>query len=98
MFLEDCPNSMSEIREAMASRDGPALKQAAHTLKGSAGAFQDREAVAAASRMEMVGRDGDWEHAEATGLVLTREIGRLTAALRDFSAAPLTKEHSKPGT
>jgi len=98
MFLEDCPNSMSEIRVAMAGRDGPALKLAAHTLKGSAGAFQDKEAVAAASRMEMVGRDGDWEHAEATGLVLSREIGRLTASLMEFSASPPNKEASKPRT
>jgi two-component system sensor histidine kinase/response regulator len=98
MFLEDCPNSMSEIRAAMACRDGAALKLAAHTLKGSAGAFQDKEAVAAASRMEMVGRDGDWEHAEATGVVLTREIDRLRASLKDFSASFPSKELSNAGT
>jgi CheY-like chemotaxis protein/HPt (histidine-containing phosphotransfer) domain-containing protein len=98
MFLEDSPISMSEIRVAMAGRDGPGLKLAAHTLKGSAGAFQDKEAVAAASRMEMVGRDGDWEHAEATGVVLTREIDRLTASLKEFSATLPSKELTKPGT
>jgi CheY-like chemotaxis protein/HPt (histidine-containing phosphotransfer) domain-containing protein len=98
MFLEDCPISMSEIRVAMADRDGPGLKLAAHTLKGSAGAFQDKEAVAAAWRMELVGRDGDWEHAEATGVVLTREIDRLTESLKDFSAALPNKELTKPGT
>ena len=98
MFLEDCPISMSEIRAAMASRDGPALKLAAHTLKGSAGAFQDHEAVEAASRMEMVGRDGDWEHAEASGLILTREIDRLTASLMDYSMSGPSRELAKPGT
>ena len=96
MFLEDCPISMSEIRAAMASRDGPALKLAAHTLKGSAGAFQDREAVEAASRMEMVGRDGDWDQAEASGLLLSREIGRLTASLQMFSEAFSSQDLSKP--
>ena len=96
MFLEDCPISMSEIRLAMASRDGPALKLAAHTLKGSAGAFQDQEAVAAATRMEMVGRDGDWEHAEATRLMLTREIDRLTKSLKEFTESPPNEEASKP--
>jgi two-component system sensor histidine kinase/response regulator len=98
MFLEDCPISMSEIRAAMAGRDGPALKLAAHTLKGSAGAFQDKEAIAAASRMEMVGRDDDWVHAETAGLVLTSEIDRLMASLKDFSASPPKKKLSKPGT
>jgi HPt (histidine-containing phosphotransfer) domain-containing protein len=87
MFLEECPKSLSAIRAAVSGRDGPALKFAAHTLKGSAGVFNDKAAVAAARRMEMVGRDADWEHAEATGLVLTREISRLTASLLEFSAA-----------
>jgi two-component system, sensor histidine kinase and response regulator len=98
MFLEDCPKSLSEIRAAVAGRDGPALKLAAHTLKGSAGPFKDKEAVAAASRMEMVGQDGDWEHAEAAGLVLTREMGQLTASLMDFIASPAAKEPSNPRT
>ncbi|MDB5306442.1 MAG: Histidine kinase [Gemmataceae bacterium] len=90
MFLEDCPKSLSEIRAAVADRDGRALKFAAHTLKGSAGAFNDREAVEAALRMEMVGRYADWEHAEAAGLVLTREMSRLTATLMDVTASAKT--------
>ena len=98
MFLEDCPKSLSEIRAAVAGRDGPALKLAAHTLKGSAGTFKDKEAVAAALQMEMVGRDADWEHAEAAGLVLTREMGRLTAALMDCTAPSAATEPAKPRT
>jgi len=98
MFLEDCPKSLLEIRTAVAGRDGPALKLAAHTLKGSAGIFKDKEAVAAASRMETVGQDADWEQAEAAGLVLTKEIGRLTATLVDFTASPVAKERSNAGT
>ena len=34
MFLEDCPKSMAAIRAAVAGRDGPELRLAAHTLKG----------------------------------------------------------------
>ena len=94
MFLEDCPISMSEIHAAMTSRDGPALKLAAHTLKGSVGAFQDQEAMAAAARMEKVGRDCDWQHAEATHLALTKEIARLTATLVKFSASTPQKSGS----
>jgi two-component system, sensor histidine kinase and response regulator len=98
MFLEDCPKSLSEIRAAVAGRDGPALQLAAHTLKGSAGTFKDKEAVAAALRMEMVGREADWEHAEAAGLVLTREIGQLTASLMELIASPAAKKPLNPGT
>ena len=34
--------------------------------------------------MEKVARDDDREYAEATGLVLTCKIGRLTASLLEF--------------
>ena len=84
-----------EIRAAVSGRDGPALKLAAHTLKGSAGTFKDKAVVAAASKMESVGRDADWENAEAAGLVLTREMGRLTANLMHIAASRTVIE---PGT
>ena len=85
MFLEDCPKSLSEIREAVASRNGPALKMAAHKLKGSAGVFKDKEAIESAFRMEMIGRDVDWGHAEAARVAMTREMTRLSADLMDLT-------------
>jgi two-component system sensor histidine kinase/response regulator len=86
MFLEDCPKLLSEIREAVARRDGPALKLAAHTLKGSIGVFKDPDAFEAAFRMERVGRDIDWDRAEEASAVLTGEMARLTAVLADLTA------------
>ena len=83
MFLADCPKSMSTIRAAVAGRDGPGLRLAAHTLKGSAGAFKDSAAVAAALRMEKVGQDEDWENAGSAGLALAGEMERLSASLLD---------------
>ncbi len=61
MFLEDYPSAHTEISEAIASRNGPALRVAAHSLKGSAGVFNDEQTIDAAFQMEMVGRDVDWE-------------------------------------
>ena len=84
MFLEDCPQSLAEVRAAVATRNGLALKLAAHSLKNSARILKDEGATAAALRTEAIGRDGDWEHAVAASLVLTREMSRLTAAMIDL--------------
>ncbi len=83
VFLEDCPQALSEIRVAVATHNGLALKLASHSLKSSARILKDEGATEAALRMEIVGRDGDWEHAAAASLVLTREMTRLTATMID---------------
>ena len=35
LYLEDAPHRLAAIEEALAKKDGPALKQAAHCLRGS---------------------------------------------------------------
>ncbi len=80
--MEDCPEALSEIHDAIASQNGPALLQAARSLKGSAGVFNDEKAAEAAFRMEMIGRDVDWEHAEAANSLLNQEMTRLVAELK----------------
>jgi two-component system sensor histidine kinase/response regulator len=86
MFLEDCPKGLTKIREAVAARDGRQLKLTAHTLKGSAGAFDDQAAVDAAFEMEMIGRDVDWDRAAAASVVLEEEMDRLMASLMELTA------------
>ena len=81
MFLEDCPKLLSDIRAAITNRDGPTLKFAAHTLKGSTGIFKVQPAFDAALRMEQIGKESDWDHAEAAWDVLNIVMARLTATL-----------------
>ena len=81
MFLDGCPKLLSEIRAALARRDGPSLKFAAHTLKGSAGVFKVQSAFDAALRMEHIGKDCDWDHADDAWEAVDREMSRLTATL-----------------
>ena len=81
MFLEDCPRHLSEIKAAILQHDGPALKLAAHTLKGSVGVFKDPPAYEAVFRMERIGKEGDWEHAEAAWETVNTEVDRLSAGL-----------------
>ncbi len=84
MFLEDCPSLMSKIHAAVSLRDSESLRFAAHTLKGSVGIFKDSAAFEAAYRLERVGRDADWEAAEAARDVLSDEIRRVCGTLENL--------------
>jgi CheY-like chemotaxis protein len=87
LFLDECPQWMAEIREAITGREASKLQEAAHALKGSVGNFGAREAFEAARRLEGIGRDPDWAHAEEAWAALEAAIGRLGAALIGLSRA-----------
>jgi len=74
---------LAAMQAAIAQHDGQALQQAAHTLKGSVGIFVAQAALAAAQRLEDLGRQGDWTQAETAYGHLVSEIARLEHALRD---------------
>jgi len=81
MFLEDYPKLQSAIRESMTRRDGPSLKHAAHTLKGSVGVFKVEPAFDAVVRIEHIGEKCDWEHAEEAWVGFVGEMAGLSAML-----------------
>ena len=56
LFIEECPRAFAEIQESVAAGDAPKLENAAHALKGSVSNFGARDAVAAAFRLEQMGR------------------------------------------
>ena len=96
IFFVECPKLMEQIREHIASADGPELRRAAHTLKGSAHVFGAEEAADAAHRLEEIGREGfDGElsrteafaDAEEALALLEDEVARLLPALRERVAA-----------
>jgi PAS domain S-box-containing protein len=84
-FLAQCPRWMADLRAALDARDAGRLRAAAHPLKGSLGTFAATGAVAAAQRLEMLGRDGCLAGAPEALAELEREIARLTAALAEFT-------------
>lgn len=85
MFLEDCPKLLIEIRTALTQRDGPSLKHAAHTLKGSAGVFKVQPAYDAALRMEHIGKDCDWDHGEVAWNIVNKEMASLSSTLLNLT-------------
>ncbi len=82
MFFVECPKLMQQLREHIAGADGPQLRRAAHTLKGSAHVFGAEAAAAAAHRLEEIGREAGFADAEEALASLEDEVARLLPALR----------------
>jgi PAS domain S-box-containing protein len=87
LFLDECPQRMAEVREAVAERDATRLQHAAHTLKGSVGNFGAREAFEAARRLEAIGRDQNWTQADEAWAALEAAIDRLKPAMAEACQA-----------
>jgi HPt (histidine-containing phosphotransfer) domain-containing protein len=66
LFIEDCPRAFAEIQAAVVSGDAAKLETTAHALKGSVANFAAQDAVAAAFRLEQMGRANDLSEAGGT--------------------------------
>jgi signal transduction histidine kinase/CheY-like chemotaxis protein len=86
LFREELPGLLTRIREAVARRDAPALKAAAHTLKGAVSNFSTWPAFEAALRLETMGQTGDLTQAGAALAALEEAMARLVPALAQFAA------------
>jgi two-component system sensor histidine kinase/response regulator len=58
IFIDECPNYLAAIREAVLSANPKALEHSSHTLKGSLGNFSTKDAHAFALQLETLGRSG----------------------------------------
>jgi CheY-like chemotaxis protein len=86
VFLREVPVLMTDLHKAVAAADARATECAAHKLKGCVGNFTARPAFEAASKLEVLGRDGSLSEAEPAYVELEREIQRLKSALASFSS------------
>src|SRR5947209_18634697 len=59
LFLDDFPNTLENIRSAVAAKDPTAVEHQAHSLKGSVSTFGARRAFEAALALEKIGRSKD---------------------------------------
>jgi two-component system, sensor histidine kinase and response regulator len=64
LFLDDYPQSLDMIRDAVARGDQSSLERHAHSLKGSVSTFGAQEAFDAAQALEKQGRTGDLAQAQ----------------------------------
>jgi CheY-like chemotaxis protein len=82
--LEEVPQLMAAIRQAIGSGDRPKLKFSAHKLKGSVRYFGANEACEHAARLEDMGREGDLADSAAVLAGLEAEVAQVTAVLSDY--------------
>ena len=82
LFFEECPKLLAAMQTAIAQGAAADLRRAAHTLKGEADIFAAEPTAAAASRLETVGRDGDWSDVNTAWAALQDAVARLLPALR----------------
>ena len=80
-FYEDSPGLLREIQEGLQTGDVEKVTRGAHSLKGLAANFSAHAAVAAAAKLEQIGRNADLPSAPPAAQVLEAEIDRLNSAL-----------------
>lgn len=84
MFIDDFPEQISKIKEAINSHDSKALEKSAHKLKGAVANFGEKVAFKAALNLEMMGKENRLEDVEEAYEALMKKTECLVNALREF--------------
>jgi CheY-like chemotaxis protein/HPt (histidine-containing phosphotransfer) domain-containing protein len=87
LFIEDYPRGLSQIRDAVARKDGQMLERAAHALRGAISNFHAKSVVEAARRLEDMGRAGNMIHAVEALSNLETDLADLRLELSIVVAA-----------
>ena len=91
IFRADSPKQAARIRKAIEESDAPALRSAAHAVKGAVSNFAAPAATEAALRLQRMGDTGHLAGAEGALARLEREIGRVFEALAEAAPGPSRK-------
>jgi PAS domain S-box-containing protein len=81
VFLEDLPARLAAIEAAVAGENPEALREAAHSLKGSAGNLAASALAGAAAALERVAVEARMDAAVAAAQLVSAEARRLVDAL-----------------
>ena len=86
IFLDEYPNMLQRLRDAVSAGSADEVRRAAHALKGSISNFIDGGPTATAFELETLGRNGQVEGAPALLDRLDRELNALSDFLREFQS------------
>ena len=86
IFLDEYPNMLQRLRDAVSTGSANEVRSAAHALKGSISNFIDGGPTATALELETLGRNGQVEGAQALLDRLDRELIALSDFLREFQS------------
>ncbi len=84
IFLTDALQQMSDIKEAVNSRNGDALEKSSHKLKGAVSNFGENATFKTALKLEIIGKENRTDEAEETYSILVEDVERLFNALNEF--------------
>jgi len=79
MSLEECPEQVEMLREALARQDAPGVESTAHRLKGILGNLGGLAARDVAQRLETMGKESALNDGSAALAELETEMGRVVA-------------------
>jgi two-component system, sensor histidine kinase and response regulator len=81
MFLKDTRSRLDAVEEALQKGDAPAVKRAAHALKGGSGSMGARGMSDLCAQLEDVGASGDLSRGPVLLGRIREELGRVERAL-----------------
>lgn len=84
-FLQDIPQRLKDIRNAIQQKKGDRLAFLAHALKGPLGIFGAEKAAESCRRLQEFGRNGSYADAVREFDSLKEEIAQLEANLRGYA-------------
>lgn len=86
LLLQHVDDQLNAVHTAIHSGNAPALKSAAHKIKGGMGTFGASPVVKLAVALEAVGRDGRMAEAPVLAEELNVEVRALCDSARDWLA------------
>ena len=81
LFIDECPNMIGAVHDALATGSPDAVRRAAHALKGAAGNFTPDGPTATARRLELSAADGRLDEAASLIARLEQELDDLVQAM-----------------
>jgi PAS domain S-box-containing protein len=96
LFSDSAPAQLAELRLAIVAHNHALVHRLAHTVKGAVGNFASPTAIETAQRLEIMGKEGDLEHADEAFAELEDIIDRLKRSLREFTAVPVGAAQAEP--
>ncbi|HWA27786.1 MAG TPA: Hpt domain-containing protein [Lacunisphaera sp.] len=85
LFVQDVPDRVAEIEQALATRDATLLSRAAHTIKGSCSNFGAAKLKELSHAIELHGKASAFAEAAAALPGLRTEFEAVAAALKQMA-------------
>jgi signal transduction histidine kinase/CheY-like chemotaxis protein len=83
-FLQDFPPKLAAIERAISRKNANELASSAHVLRGAFAIFNAQKSVAAARKLEAMGRGGHLQNASEAFRALSTDLSRLERELREL--------------